>query len=191
MRPVAKAALIIVVVLLSVGTTGAAWLALRWPMHPGQPPLAKAVNPGPSGVIINLTNIPDTGWQQGSFESNATEAWTTFTKPGQYVSVTFNLTLWTANPWDAAWAPAKMNSIINSLSYSSEDGGITGADASRFWSYNGGYSAGMVVRRYNVIFLILAISDNSSSLTKYDLGSWAGWQLTKVESLAFTIVGYG
>ncbi len=181
-------ALIIVVVSFSIGAIGAAWLALQWHFLPGRPPLAKAVTPDPPRVIINVTNIPAIGWRQGSPGSNATAAWTTFAKPGQYVNVTFNLTLWTANPWDAAWEPAKVNAIISGLPYPTEDGGVTGADASYYWSFNGGYDAGMVIRRYNVVFLISAASDNSSSLTKYDLGVWGVWQLTKVESLAQTIV---
>jgi hypothetical protein len=172
----------------SIGAIGVALLAIQSPFHFGRPPLAKAVIPDPPRVIINETNIPATGWQQASPGSNATAAWTTFTKPGQYVNVSFNLTLWTANMWDAAREPAKVNSIVRSHPYPTEDGGVTGADASYYWSFNGGYDAGMVIRRYNVVLLISAASDNSSSLTKYDLGVWGGWQLTKVESLAETIV---
>ena len=174
-----KVILIVVVVLIVLVAIGAALSGLQRPAN--QPP-AKVVTAGPAQVIITVSDIPETGWQLTTTGSNASAAWREFMKPGQFVTVIFNLTMW-VQP-NASAATAKMNAIVSNLSYSSQDGGVSGADASVYWSYNAGYQAVMVVRRYNVVFLIDAVSDNSLSVTSYDLGTWAGWQLPKVESLA-------
>jgi len=73
--------------------------------------------------------------------------------------------------------------MVGGIPYPTLTGVVSGADASVYWSWNNSYDAGLIVRRYNVIFRILALS-NIPNLPSQVLGYWAGWQLVKVETLA-------
>ena len=77
-----------------------------------------------------------------------------------------------------------MTSFTSHLNYSTQDGGVSGSDASRWWSVNGGYRANEIVRRHNVIFLIEGSAGAYGYVSDIDLGDWSGWQLTKVEANA-------
>ena len=85
--------------------------------------------------------------------------------------------------WDGA-AQEGMTGFAGSVDPPANEGGATGADASRFWSYDAGCYAGIMARRCNVIFVLAAVLESTSALTKPDLAFGAGWQLSKVDAFA-------
>ncbi len=142
----------------------------------------KTVTAAPSAVVLAASDIPDVGWGLRASGANGTGVWRLFSVHNELILAFLNVTLWVdATPGDAARA---MGAVVSNLTYPVQPGNVTAADASLFWSYGSGFYGGMVVRRYNVVFVLNAYLESSWSLTKSDFGLWAGWQLAKIESHA-------
>lgn len=157
---------------------------IAWGASPRLMPVPgiRAVRVVASQVLLNVSDIPDPNWGEWSSGTNGTGAWRYFSVHTEIILATLNVTLW-VEP-DAATAEAGMSSIVHDVSYAAQDGGVPGSDASRLWLFNFGQYGGMVVRRYNVVFLLSAHLETSFSLTPSDLGKWSGWQLAKIERVA-------
>ena len=148
-----------------------------------RPPFAvKSVAAPPEEVLLTSADIPDVGWGARASGMNGSAAWRVFAAHSEVVIATFNVTLWVEA--NATAAAEKMNALSAAVAGGTEDGGVAGADASAFWSRGQGRDAGIVVLRYNVVFVLLGTSETPMSLTKSDLGMWAGWQLERIERLA-------
>lgn len=145
-------------------------------------PRSKTVTTTPTETILAASDIPDVGWGLRASGTNRTGIWRLFSVHNERILAFLNVTLW-VEP-DANGARESMSSIAGTVGYVTEDGLVTGADASLFWSYGSGAYAGMVVRRFNVVFRLDAYLESSFALTKSDLGTWAGWQLKKIEAVA-------
>lgn len=146
------------------------------------PPAARLVTDLPMTVLLTAADIPDVGWGVRASGADGTAAWRVFAAHSEVVIATFNVTLW-VEP-NATAAKARMDGLVAEATYGPQDGGVAGADASRFWISSLGRDAGIVVLRYNVAFLLVATSETPMSLTRSDLGVWSGWQLQRIESLA-------
>ncbi len=143
---------------------------------------SKSVHAAASDVILVAADIPDIGWGLRSAGMNGSGVWHLFGVHNELILALLNVTLW-VEP-DADRAAALFSSITRSIGRPTEAGSVLAADASSFWFYGTPALAGMVVQRYNVVFLLDAYLETSFSLTKSDFGVWAGWQLTKIESFA-------
>lgn len=163
-------------VVLAVLALGAPWVAMR------PPAWSKLLAASPSAVLLTAADIPQAGWGEWASGVNGTGAWRSFSGHSEAFLATFNLTLW-VEP-DAAAAAARMDAIVGAAGYPTQDGGVSGADASLFWTYSYGGLAGMALRRYNVAFVLVGASETPFSVTRSDLGRWSGWQLARIESLA-------
>ncbi len=147
----------------------------------GPPPTRTVIAP-PSEVILAVADIPDIGWGLRASGANGTGVWRLFSVHNELILAFLNVTLWVESGADRA--QERYAEIAGAAGYPVEDGGVVSADASLFWSYDDARYAGMVVRRYNVVFLLSAYLESSFALTRSDLGSWAGWQLGKIETFA-------
>lgn len=165
-------------ILLALGLVAAgAYLLLS-----RSPPRTPIVTAAATHVLLNVSDISEVGWGEWGNGTNGTGAWRLFAVHNELILATLNVTLWVDT--DVAAARQRTDAISANVTYATQDGGVAGADASLFWSYDFGHYAGMVVRRYNVVFLLAAHLESSFSLTKSDLAKWAGWQLAKIETYA-------
>ncbi len=169
----AVAILVGLVVMISVGFV---WLS------PRPPPVVLIVRAPASLVLMNLSNIPEIGWGIWGSGANGTGEWRLFAVHNELILANLNVTLWVET--NATAADQSLEAIVHTVPYAMQDGGVPGADASRVWIYSFGQYGGMVVRRYNVVFLLAAHLETSFALTPSDFAKWAGWQLTRIESLA-------
>ena len=149
---------------------------------PRPSPEAPVVRAAASEVLLTVADIPQAGWGVWDSGTNGSGSWRLFAVHNELILATLNVTLWVEADTHAA-RPA-MDAIAHDLPYPLEDAGVPGSDGSLFGSYNFGQYAGMVVRRYNVVFLLSAHLESSFALTKSDLARWSGWQLTRVEAFA-------
>ena len=156
----------------------AGWISWR-PLPRSVPP---AVRLSASEVLLDVPDIPEPGWGAWSSGTNGSGAWRFFAVHSELILATLNVTLWVEG--DAAASARRMESLALNISYATQDGGVPGSDASLLWFYSFGQYAGMVVRRYNVVFVLSAHLETSFSLTPSDLAKWSDWQLAKVESSA-------
>ncbi len=131
---------------------------------------------------MNVSDIPQIGWGIWDAGTNGTGAWRFFAVHNELILATLNVTLWVTP--DAAAAERAMDAIADNVSYATQGGGVPGPDASLFWTFNFNQYGGIVVRRYNTVFVLSAHLETSFSLTKSDFAQWSGWQLTKVEAFA-------
>ncbi len=157
--------------------------AVTW--VPVSRPRYRAVRASAAQVLLNVSDIPDPNWGEWSSGTNGSGSWRFFSVHTEVILATLNVTLW-VEP-DAAVAARAMDSVAHNVSYALQDGGVPGSDASLFWLFNFGQYGGMIVRRYNVVFLLAAHLESSFSLTPSDLSKWSGWQLAKIESYAATV----
>lgn len=139
----------------------------------------RSVHLAPEAVILASSDIPDMGWGLRASGSNGTGVWRLFSVHNELILAFLNLTLWVEG--DAATAAQRFAVIAGSAAYPTQDAGVANADASAYWSAGSSPYAGIVVRRYNVVFVMTAYLESSWYLTKSDLGSWSGWQLAKIE----------
>lgn len=144
--------------------------------------LPKAVHAASSEVILRASDIPDVGWGVRASGTNGSGTWRLFSVHNELVLAFLNVSLWVE--MDGVGASRAFSAIAGSTGYPTEGGQVAGADASLFWSDGSGSSAGMVVRRYNVVFILSAYLESSWDLTRSDLGTWAGWQLSRIEASA-------
>ncbi len=165
----------LLIVVLAAAVAGA-WVVVQF-----SPP-ARTVAAPASQVLLNVSDMPKVGWGAWASGTNGSGAWRLFAVHNELILATLNVTLWVDRDADAA--RRAMDGIGQNLSYLTQDGGVPGSDGSRFGTFDFGVYAGMVVCRYNVVFLLQAHLESSFSLTRSDLGEWAGWQLTKIESMA-------
>ncbi len=164
-------ALVVITVVLSAGFV---WFSPR--------PVAKTVAAPASQVLMNLSNIPEIGWGVWGSGRNGTGAWRLFAVHNELILATLNVTLWVET--NATAAEHAASRITRNIPYAVQQGDVPGADASEVWIYSFGQYGGMVVRRYNVVFLLGAHLETSFALTPSDFGKWAGWQLARIETLA-------
>ncbi len=160
---------------LVIGSLLAAPVSLRQ-----APP--KVVRLAPDDVILSTSDIPDTGWGLSASGTNGSGVWRLFDVHNELLLGSLNVTLWVEE--DAVAASKAVASIVSRVGHPTQDGGVSGADASVFWSYDSGVFAGMLVRRYNVVFLLLGDLETSFALTRSNLQVWAGWQLSRIEAAA-------
>jgi len=144
--------------------------------------LPKTVPADPMEVILSASDIPDVGWGLRGSGANGSGVWHLFSVHNELVLAFLNVTLWVES--DAGRAKEAATTIAGSAGYVPENGAVAGADASWFWYAGSAPYAGMVVQRYNVVFIEFAYLESSWALTKSDLGMWAGWQLSKIEAAA-------
>lgn len=169
---------ILVPLLISVLVVAAA-AVLLFPRPVSRVPVVRAAA---SEVLLTAMDIPQLGWGSWDSGTNGSGSWRLFAVHNELVLATLNVTLWVEA--DAEAARQAMDAIAHGLSYPLADGAVPGSDGSLFGSYSFGQYAGMVVRRYNVVFLLSAHLESSFALTQSDLARWSGWQLTKVEGFA-------
>ncbi len=153
---------------------GFVWLAPR--------PATAMVEASASRVLMNVSDIPEVGWGVWGAGLNGTGAWRLFAVHNELILANLNVTLW-VEP-SAAAAGQALDRIAQAVPYAMQNGGVRGADTSLVWIYSFGQYGGMVVVRYNVVFLLAAHLETSFDLTPSDFAKWAGWQLTRIESLA-------
>lgn len=146
------------------------------------PQLPKTVRASPDAVLLTAPDIPEEGWGLRASGANGTGAWRLFSVHNERVLAFLNVTLWVET--DGAAAVRTFANVSGSVAYPVRDGRVAGSDASLFWNAGSGRDAGMVVRRYNVVFVLSAYLESSWDLTRSDLGSWSGWQLARVEAVA-------
>lgn len=149
---------------------------------PAPPTSGKTVTASASAVILARADIPEIGWGLRGSGANGTGVWRLFSVHNELILAFLNVTLWVEPNRSAA--ASRMAWIAATVGHPVVDGGVVAADASLFWSYGSGTYAGIVVRRFNVVFIMAAVLESSFVLTRSDLGYWAGWQLVKIESLA-------
>ena len=142
----------------------------------------KRVAAAPSEVILSASDIPDIGWGLRAAGSNGSGVWRLFSVHNELILAFLNVTLWVES--GAVQTGQRASAVADSAGCALEDGAVPEADASWFWSCGSGPYAGMVVRRYNVVFRLDAYLESSFALTRSDLGTWAGWQLSKLEAFA-------
>ncbi len=140
------------------------------------------VNAAASEVVLNVSDISQVGWGERARGTNGTGAWRQFAVHNELILATLNVTLWVEPGSEAA--RRGMDAIRTNVSYATQDGGVPESDGSLFWLHSFGQYGGIVVRRYNVVFLMSAHLESSFMLTQSDFAHWAGWQLTKIEALA-------
>ncbi len=157
-------------------------VSVAWVASLPQPTPAKTVRLTPDAVILRAADIPDVGWGLRASGTNGTGVWRLFSVHNELVLAFLNVTLW-VEP-SASEATRAFDGIVGCVTAPTEDGQVAGADASLFWSAGPSPYAGMAVRRYNVVFVLSAYLESSWYLTRSDLGSWSGWQLTRVEAAA-------
>ncbi len=145
-------------------------------------PRTLTVDAAASEVLLNVSDISQVGWGEWGHGIDGTAAWRQFAVHNELILATLNVTLWVHPDTDAAHRA--MGALVANVSYAVQDGSVPGSDGSSFWVYNFGQYGGIVVRRYNVVFLMSAHLESSFQLTQSDFAHWAGWQLTKVEALA-------
>lgn len=167
---------------LAAGLTVLAVASVLWvdALPAGIPP--RSVRLAPDEVILAASDIPDIGWGLRASGTNGSGAWRLFSGHNELVLAFLNVTLWVDS--DAAAAAQTFENLAGRVPYATQDGQVVGADASLFWSAGSAAYAGMIVRRYNVVFVLSAYLESSWSLTRSDLGTWAGWQLAKIEAAA-------
>lgn len=135
-----------------------------------------------AAVILARSDIPEVGWGLRASGANGTGVWRLFSVHNELILAFLNVTLWVESSRSAA--AGKFASIVAAVGHPVVDGGVGAADASFYWSYGSGTYAGIVVLRYNVVFVLDAVLESSFILTRSDLDYWGGWQLAKIESLA-------
>lgn len=168
--------------LLAAGITVLAAASVLWVAALPAGPAPRVVHAAASDVILAASDIRDIGWGLRASGTNGSGVWRLFSGHNELVLAFLNVTLWVDS--DAAAAAQAFTIIASRIPYTTGDGGVVGADASLFWSAGSGPYAGMLVRRYNVVFVLSAYLESSWSLTRSDLGTWAGWQLTRIEAAA-------
>ncbi len=170
-------AILVAAVVVASSAVAVAWMA------PGpQPGVAKIVRLSPDALILRASDIPDIGWGLRASGTNASGVWRLFAVHNELVLAFLNVTLW-VEP-DATAAATAFGGVASSVTAPAQDGQVTGADASWFWSSQPSWYAGMLVRRYNVVFVLSAYLESSWYLTRSDLATWSGWQLARVEAAA-------
>jgi hypothetical protein len=135
-----------------------------------------------SRVLLSVSDIPQIGWGEWANGTDGPGAWRFFAVHNELIAATLNVTLWVEPSADAA--RTAMDRLAENVTYTMQDAGIAGADASAFWTINFGQYGGSIVRRYNVVFLLSAHLETSFALTKSDFGRWSGWQINKLETFA-------
>jgi hypothetical protein len=157
-------------------------MALAFAAVVSHPPSSRNVLAAPTQVILSAADIPDIGWGLRASGTNGSGVWRLFAVHNELVLAFLNVTLWVESDVDHAGAAA--SALVRSTGHVPEAGAVAGADASWFWYAGSTPYAGMIVQRYNVVFLESAYLESSWALTKSDLGMWAGWQLSKIEASA-------
>ncbi len=170
-RLTAAVVLVVVMVLLSVGFV---WFS--------PPPVPVSVRAAASQVLMNVSSIPEIGWGVWGAGRNGTGAWRLFAVHNELILATLNVTLWVEA--NSTGAERAAEAIAGAVPYATHEGSVPGADASLVWIYSFGQYGGMVVCRYNVVFLLGAHLETSFALTPSDFGKWAGWQLARIETFA-------
>ena len=145
-------------------------------------PATKQVFDSPATVLLTAADVPQAGWGEWESGTNGTGSWRSFSGHSETFLARFNVTLWVEADADAA--AARMATVVRAASHPTQEGGMSGADASLFWTYGYAGLAAMAVRRYNVVFILVGASETPFYATRSDLGTWSGWQLTRIESLA-------
>ncbi len=169
-------------VLLATGITVLAVASVLWVDALPAGTSARSVRLAADEVILATSDIPDIGWGLRASGTNGSGAWRLFSGHNELVLAFLNVTLWVDS--DSAAAARRFENISDRVPYTTQQGQVVGADASLFWSAGSAAYAGMLVRRYNVVFVLSAYLESSWSLTRSDLGTWAGWQLAKIEAAA-------
>ena len=156
----------------------AGWIFWQLPHRSPHP----AVQLAASEVLLDAPDVPEVGWGARSSGSDGSGAWRSFAVHSELVLATLNVTLWVEG--DEAASTQRMDRLALDVSYATQGGDVPGSDASFLWISSLGEYAGMVVRRYNVVFLLSAHLETSFVLTPSDLANWSRWQLVKVERSA-------
>ncbi len=168
---------VIAAALIAFALATVLWVAaLPSPLPP------KSVRASPDTVILTASDIPEEGWGLRASGANGTGVWRLFSVHNERVLAFLNVTLWVGT--DGAAAARTFANLSDTVAYPVRDGQVAGSDASWFWNAGSGPYAGMVVRRYNVVFVLSAYLESSWDLTRSDLASWSGWQLARVEAAA-------
>jgi hypothetical protein len=165
-----------IAVVIVIASAGFVWFA------PRPRPVARTVEAPASEVLMNLSNIPEIGWGVRGTGTGGTSAWRLFAVHNELILASLNVTLWVAA--NSTAASHAMEAIAGSIPYATQDAAVAGADASLVWTYSFGQYGSLVARRYNIVFLMDAHLETSFALTRSDFARWAGWQLTRVETLA-------
>ena len=145
-------------------------------------PVSRLVRLSAGAVILAASDIPDVGWGLRASGVNGTGAWRLFSVHNELVLAFLNVSLWVEA--DAAAAARTFGLLGAAVAYPKQVGEVAGSDSSLFWNAGSGPYAGMLVRRYNVVFVLSAHLESSWDLTRSDLGTWSGWQLTRIENVA-------
>ncbi len=168
--------------LVAAGVTALALASVLWAAALPRAIPARTVTLPPGDVILADSDIADVGWGLRASGTNGSGVWRLFSGHNERVLAFLNVTLWVDR--DGPAAAGAYARLADRVPYMTQAGQVAGADASLFWSAGSGPYAGMLVRRYNVVFVLTAYLESSWSLTRSDLGEWAGWQLARIEAVA-------